>query len=90
MKYEEKITFLKNYLSVKPENHRDTFKSNVIYYFNDDFKKENTLLLFLKKLDNESEIISFIDSLNSSIILKFDEEDEQIGDFIHEYILQGI
>jgi len=88
MNYQEKITCLKTYLSDDIKNYRDTFKTDIIYHLNDDFSKGNELLLFLNELESKEEIFSFVDSLNSSIILKFDEGDEQIGDFIHEYILQ--
>ena len=88
MNYENKIRSLKTYLYRESTNYRDTFKNDIIYYLNDDFNPKNPLLLFLNELNNENEIISFIDSLNSSIVLKFDDEHEQISDFIHEYFIQ--
>ena len=88
MKYQDKINTLKRCLSDNPKNYRDNFKIDIIYYLNEDFHTKNSLLLFLNDLNTEKEIISFVDSLNSSILLKFDDEYEQIGDFIHEYILQ--
>lgn len=89
MKYENKINSLKTHLYKESTNYRDAFKNDIIYYLNDDFNPKNPLLLFLNDLNNENEIISFIDSLNSHIVLKFDDEHEQISDFIHEYFIHA-
>ena len=82
----QKIKVLENYLIRSPENYRDSFKTDIYLFFNEDFTKENPLLSFLDSLNEQSEIESWVDLVTSQIVLKFDEEVETIGDFIGEYL----
>ena len=82
----QKIKVLENYLIRPPENYRDSFKTDIYLFFNEDFTKDNPLLIFLDSLNEQSEIESWVDLVTSQIVLKFDEEVETIGDFIGEYL----
>lgn len=82
----QKIKVLENYLIRTPENFRDSFKTDIYLFFNEDFTKDNPLLGFLDSLNKKSEIESWVDLLTSQIVLKFDEEMETIGDFIGEHL----
>jgi hypothetical protein len=82
----EKAKFLENYLSQSPENYRDTFKTDLYLFFNEDFTKDNPLLDFLNSFNSKLEIKEWVDFVTSQIVLKFDEEFEQIGDFIGEFV----
>jgi len=82
----EKAEILGNYLSQEPENYRDTFKTDMYLFFDEDFTMDNPLLTFLDTFDNKKEIENWVDFVASQIVLKFDEECEQIGDFIGEFI----
>ena len=86
----EKAEILEYYLSQAPENYRDTFKTDMYLFFNEDFTKENPLLTFLDSFENKNEIENWVDFVASQIVLKFDEEHEQIGDFIYEYLEKPI
>jgi hypothetical protein len=86
MTQSEKVEILEKHLSQSPENYRDTFKTDLYLFFNEDFTKENPLLDFLHLFENEIEIQAWVDFVTSQIVLKFDEEFEQIGDFIGEFV----
>ena len=45
--------------------------------------------MFLNNLISLNEINNWIENLVSRIVLKFDEESEQINDFIYDYIENG-
>ena len=77
---------MENYLIRTPENYRDSFKTDIYLFFNEDFTKENPLFGFLDSLNEKSDIESWVDLVTSQIVLKFDEEVETIGDFIGEYL----
>tara|TARA_R100001143_G_scaffold63593_1_gene73135 strand:+ start:43867 stop:44142 length:276 start_codon:yes stop_codon:yes gene_type:complete len=82
----EKIKILDTYLAKSPENYRDEFKSDIYHFFNEDFTIDNPLLKFLDSYNDQNEIKDWVDHVTSQIVLKFDEEFEQIGDFIGEFI----
>lgn len=86
MTYKEKIKTLKTYLYETGDNYRDSFKTNICLFFNDDFTIENPVLNFLKDFDNRSEIKEWVNLVTSQIVLKFDEEYEEIGNFIGEFV----
>lgn len=86
MTYREKIQILESYLMEDPENYRDSFKTDIYLFFNEDFSVENPFLNFLKAQESNAEIKNWVDLLASQIVLKFDEEMEQIGDFIGEFV----
>lgn len=86
MTQSEKVEILEKYLSQAPGNYRDTFKTDLYLFFNEDFTKDNPLLDFLDSFENEIEIKDWVDLVTSQIVLKFDEEFEQIDDFIGEFV----
>jgi hypothetical protein len=86
MKRSEKINVFEKYLIQEPENYRDSFKTDIYLFFNEDFSDGNPLLAFLDSFNIQSEIEEWVDLVTSQIVLKFDEEYEQIGDFIAEFI----
>jgi len=86
MTYKEKIRVLESCLNEGPKNYRDSFKSDLYLFFNEDFSDENPFLEFLNNYENSSEIEEWVDLVTSQIVLKFDEEFEQIGDFIGEFV----
>lgn len=86
MKRAEKIKVLENYLIRESENYRDSFKTDIYLFFNEDFTDGNPLLAFLDSFNEQSEIENWVDLVTSQIVLKFDDEVEQLGDFIGEFI----
>ncbi|WDF63811.1 hypothetical protein [Flavobacterium sp. KACC 22763] len=81
----EKIHFLESYLTQSNKNYADSFKEDIVIFI-DDFTDQNKLLLFLHKLNSAKEIEEWVENLCSKIVLKFDSENEQINDFIYDYI----
>ena len=86
MTFTEKIEVLENYLVQPSQNYRDTFKTDIYLFFNEDFTANNSLLYFLNDMSTHTEIIDWIDLVTSQIVLKFDEDDEEMGNFIGEFI----
>ena len=84
-----KIKFLENLLNQEEQNFADSFKQDIILYFNEDFSEENEELSFLNKLNSKEEIENFINKLNSRFVMKFDANGESENDFIHDYIVNG-
>ncbi len=50
MTFFEKIQCLETYLNLSKDNYADSFKQDIIIYFEDDFIEENKSLGFLKNL----------------------------------------
>lgn len=84
----EKIQHLENYLSQPNENYADTFKEDTVMFI-DDFTDQNEFLSFLNNLNSFEEIEIWVDNLCSRIVLKFDSDEEEINDFIYDYIQFG-
>ena len=84
----EKIIYLQKFLNQPEENYADSFKADIMDYF-DSFEIENKDLGFLNSMDTFEEIENWITRLTSRIVLKFDEESESINDFIADYIALG-
>jgi len=82
----QKIHFLKIILEKEKENYADSFKTDIIIYFDDDFTESNRSLSFLNKLSSFAEIQNWVDNLTSKFVMKFDAEHEQENDFIEYYI----
>ncbi len=82
----KKTKILENYLSESPTNFRDTFKTDIYLFFNEDFTTENPLLNFLDVFESKEDILSWVDKVTSQIVLKFDENEEELGDFIWDHI----
>lgn len=78
----EKIEILKAYLQDIKQNYADSFKTDILFFF-DEFKKiQNIDFNFLNELNSKEEIHLLIDNLTSKIVLKFNEDEEQLSDFI--------
>ncbi|HRI35392.1 MAG TPA: hypothetical protein PLD02_16705 [Saprospiraceae bacterium] len=86
---EEKIDYLRDYLSKDKENYSDTFKDDILIFFDEDFSVHNLHLNFLDKYNSKEEIEKWVDRLLSRFVLKFDDEFEQENDFIHDYLVNG-
>ena len=86
--FEEKISFLENYLIEKDVNNSDSISDDILIFF-DEFNSENERLNFLKKIFSFKEIEIWIEKLISRISLKFDSESEQINDFIYDFLELG-
>lgn len=81
---EDKIGYFEYSLNQKAENYADSFKGDIINFFGE-FKVDNSLLFFLAKFESFNEIEYWISKLTSRIVMKFDEEHDQINDFIYDY-----
>ena len=88
LSFQEKIIYLKNSLNTAGENYKDIFKSDVFIYF-EEFNVANEKLMFLNNLFSFEEIDNWIEKLTTRILLKFDNNSEQISDFIYDYIELG-
>jgi UDP-galactopyranose mutase len=86
--FEEKIIYLKNSLNKTEGNYYDNFKEDIIIYF-DEFHTKNERLNFLNNFVSFTEIDNWVEKISSRIVLKFDEECEQINDFIYDFIENG-
>lgn len=80
----DKIYYLENYLNKSQDNYADSFKTDILFFF-DEFEEINSRLSFLNNLNTYNEIEDWVNRLTSKIVLKFDEESEQINDFILNY-----
>ena len=88
LSFEEKVLTLKSILYKINNNYVDSFKTDIIFYF-DEFAnaQENDIrYYFLKNLTSKNEIENKINNLISFIILKFNEDEEQLSDFIFIYL----
>lgn len=86
--FEEKIIYLENSLSKTERNYYDNFKEDIIVFF-DEFNVKNERLNFLNNFVSFTEIDNWVEKISSRIVLKFDEESEQINDFIYDFIENG-
>lgn len=77
-----KINILKKYLYNFGDSYFDSWKTDIIFFFNNFNNYEDSKFHFLKKYNSEKEIIKGVENLISKIILKFDENEEQLSDFI--------
>lgn len=78
----EKIEILKSYLQNTKENYADSFKTDILFFFDECSDIQNKNLNFLNELNLKEEIHLFIDNLTSKIVLKYNEDEEQLSDFI--------
>jgi DNA mismatch repair ATPase MutS len=86
--FEEKIIYLENSLNKTEGNYYDNFKEDIIIYF-DEFNTKNERLNFLNFFVSFTEIDNWVEKISSRFVLKFDEESEQINDFIYDFIENG-
>lgn len=89
MTLNNKIEILKRQLNQSESNYADSFKADIIMYFDEDFSEENEELSFLNKLNSKEEIENFINKLTSRFVMKFDADGESENDFIHDYLING-
>ena len=82
LELEDKIDILKNYLFINKNTYADSFKTDVLLYFNNFEDMENTDVKFLDKLNCIEDIHNWVDSLTSIIVMKFNEDEDQLSDFI--------
>ena len=84
----EKISYLENCLNETQDNYADSFKTDISTYLGD-FDFQNSNLNFLNNLSSKEEIENWINKLTSRIVLKYNEESDQLNDFIFDYIELG-
>ncbi|WP_366183562.1 hypothetical protein [Flavobacterium ovatum] len=85
----EKILFLEQILSLPEDNFADSFKTDIAFYFDEDFSIENTNLSFLENFQSKTEIENWVSKLTSRFVLKFDADFESENDFIYDYLTNG-
>lgn len=77
-----KIEILKEYLSEIKDNYADSFKTDIFLYFNEFEDIKNKDFKFLEELKSKEDIQNYVDNLTSKIVMKFNEVEEQLSDFI--------
>jgi hypothetical protein len=77
----EKINYLKLFLSIKNDSYGDTIKDDLYFYF---FDLEKSDFSFLEKLQEKEDIETRIEFLISKIILN--EHHEGIENIINDYL----
>ena len=84
LNHEDKVKVLKAYLFDSKESYADSFKTDILFYFDglDTIKEDNTKLNFLENLNSKQDIHNWVDNLTSKIVMKYNEEEEQLSDFI--------
>lgn len=85
LKLNIKISLLENYLNDIQDNFADSFKTDICFYICD-FNNENSKLNFLNHFSSQGEIENWVNTLTSRIVMKYDNENEQLSDFIYDYI----
>lgn len=85
MHLKEKIKILESVLLQK-NNYADSFKADIVMYFDDDFTVTNKQFHFLNLLQSQKEIQNWVDILTSRFVMKFDSESETENDFIYNYL----
>lgn len=82
LKFEAKIKILKTYLSDIKDNYADSFKTDILFYFNEFEDVQNLDFKFLKELTSKEDIHNWVDNLTSKIVMKYNEDEEQLSEFI--------
>lgn len=85
---DEKISHLETCLSEGGLSYADSFRADIAIFLGD-FDTSNTKLHFLERLTSEEQISEWVNRLTSRIVMKFDEESEQLGEFIYDYVANG-
>lgn len=85
LSFKEKISYLEDSLDKIGESYADSFRTDILFFF-DDFDSENPDLHFLNNIYSLNGIEDWITKLTSRITMKFDEENEQLHDFIYDYV----
>ena len=81
----DKISYLESFLNEVQDNYADSFKTDIIIYFGD-FKVSNQKFEFINTLNSKLEIENWVNKLTSRIVMKFESETDQMGDFIYDYL----
>lgn len=81
LSFTDKISILENYLLQINNNYADSFKTDITLFLGE-FETQNSNLNFLNNLSSEIEIENWVNDLTSKIVLKFNEDEEQLSDFI--------
>lgn len=84
LNFNNKIDILKTLLFDVKDNYADSFKTDIIFYF-DQFEniQENDIKFnFLNNLNSKEEILNWLNNLTSNIVLKYNESEMQLSDFI--------
>lgn len=81
LSFTDKISILENYLLQINDNYSDSFKTDIALFLGE-FITKNYNLNFLNNLYSKVEIENWVNQLTSKIVLKFNEEEEQLSDFI--------
>jgi hypothetical protein len=66
-----------------------TISKKILLFFFDEFNVKSERLNFLNNFVSFTEIDNWVEKISSRIVLKFDEESEQINDFIYDFIENG-
>lgn len=81
LNFADKISILENYLIQINDNYTDSFKTDIALFLGE-FEIQNYNLNFLNNLSSSIEIENWVNNLTSKIVLKFNEDEEQLSDFI--------
>lgn len=87
LSFEEKIHLLHKYLLIE-KTYADSFKYDIMIWLGE-LTPENANLDFLKTLANEEDIKIWVDKLTSRIVMKYDEEFDQLSDVFTDYVEFG-
>jgi hypothetical protein len=79
--FRQKTEILKTNLGDIGDSYADSFKTDILFYFNE-FDPADPKLAFLEDLDFEEEIVRWVNRITSMIVMKFGEEKEGLGDFL--------
>ena len=83
---DEKISHLETCLSEGGMSYADSFKTDIAIFLGD-FDTGNAKLHFLERLNTEEQISEWVNKLTSRIVLKYEEESEQLSEFIYDYMI---
>jgi pyrimidine operon attenuation protein/uracil phosphoribosyltransferase len=86
LSFEEKISYLQQSLNKIEENYADSFRTDILFFF-DDFNVKNSKFQFLNKLHSFNEIERWITKLTSRIVMK--EDDLEVNEIIFDYYRLG-
>lgn len=81
--FHEKTAILKTCLEDVGDSYADSFKTDILFYFND-FDPADQKLAFLHNLDFKGEIVGWVNRITSLIVMKYEEEEEGLGEFVWE------
>jgi hypothetical protein len=84
----EKIAHLETCLCDVGESYADSFKTDIVIVLGE-FSPSNPMLDFLDGLTSQEQITEWVNRLTSRIVMKFDEDSEQLGEFIQDYVANG-